>query len=89
MNIYSPYNHTGIISFSINGLDSSQVSNILDDKYHIATRPGLHCAPMIHRYLGTIKNGLTRISLSYFTKKSEIDKLIKAIEEIVIDTMKK
>lgn len=75
---------SGVISIAITGKDSSSISNILDEKYKICTRSGLHCAPLIHKYLGTKSQGLTRISLSYFNHKSEIKKLIKAVTDIAL-----
>ncbi len=76
--------NAGVISFDIKEKDSSFVATELNEKYGICTRSGLHCAPLIHKYLGTKSKGLTRISLSYFTKKSEIKKLIKAVTEIAL-----
>ena len=77
--------NSGVISISIKGKDSSVVSNILDEKYNICTRSGLHCAPRIHKYLGSHKTGLTRISLSYYNTDREINKLVNAIKEIALD----
>ena len=76
---------SGVISILIKGKDSSLVSNILDEKYSICTRSGLHCAPRVHKYLGTNKTGLTRISISYYNTKREIKKLITAIKEIALE----
>ena len=81
------YNHTpksGVISFVVKGKDSNEVSNILDEEYDIATRSGLHCAPLVHKYYKTIKNGMTRISLSYFNTKREIYKFIVALKKIAL-----
>ncbi len=76
---------SGVISIGIKGKDSSYVSSVLDEKYHICTRSGLHCAPLIHKYLGTKSQGLTRISLSYFNHKSELKKLVYAITDIALN----
>lgn len=75
----------GIASISIKNKDSVEVTKILDEKYNIATRSGLHCAPLIHKYLGTLKKGLTRISISYYNNKQDIRKIVKAIEEIALN----
>lgn len=83
--VYSGEHKSGVVSITIKGKDSSEVSNILDDKFSIATRSGLHCAPLVHKYYKTLKNGMTRISLSYFNKMKEIKKLILAIEKIALD----
>lgn len=82
---YSNNTHSGVVSFAIKNKTSSEVSQILSNKYNIATRSGLHCAPMVHKFLGTTKNGLTRISISYFNKTRDIKKTIQAIEEIALD----
>lgn len=76
--------NAGVISIDIKGKDSSILSTELDEKYGICTRSGLHCAPLVHKFLGTKSKGLTRISLSYFNKKSELKKLILAIKEIAL-----
>lgn len=81
---HSTNTHSGVVSFTIKNKDSVEVSNILDEKYNILTRSGLHCAPLIHKHLNTIKSGMTRISLSYFNKKSDIKKTIKALKEIAL-----
>lgn len=77
--------HSGVLSIKIAGKDSVQISSILDEKYKICTRSGLHCAPLIHKYLNTTKEGLTRISISYFNSKKDILKLINAVKEIALD----
>ena len=80
--LFSTNKHSGVVSFVVKGKDSSEVSNILNEEYNIATRPGLHCAPLVHKYMGTLKNGMTRISISYFNKMSDIKKAIVAIKKI-------
>ncbi|MBE5757500.1 MAG: aminotransferase class V-fold PLP-dependent enzyme [Clostridiales bacterium] len=82
---YGSNPHSGVVSIKIDNIDSSEVSTILSEKYNIYTRSGLHCAPLVHNYFDTTKNGLTRISLSYFNKLSEIKKLITAITNIAIE----
>ena len=77
--------NSGVISFIVKDKDSSEVSNILDEKFGIATRSGLHCAPLVHKYYKTLKNGMTRISLSYFNTKREIKKFITALEKIALE----
>ena len=52
------------------------------DGWDIATRPGAHCAPLMHRALGTERRGIVRPSTSWFTTADEIDVAIGAIREI-------
>jgi len=82
LKIYSlPQNKYGVISFEITNHDSVEVAQYLDEKFNIAVRSGLHCAPLTHKYFKTEKNGLVRVSLSFKNKKSEIDKLIFALNK--------
>lgn len=72
----------GVVCFNIKNQDSTTISNILDEKYNIATRGGLHCSPLAHEFLGTTKTGAVRISIGFFNTKKQINKLIFAIKEI-------
>ncbi len=74
--------NSGIIAMNINGFDSTQISYILNENYNIATRAGLHCAPLAHETLGTKESGVVRLSLGCFNTISEIDYTISAIKEI-------
>lgn len=71
-----------LVSLNIRDLPSSEVSLILDEKYDIQTRPGAHCAPLIHEKLGTVDQGLVRFSFSYFNEMEEIEEGIRAVKEI-------
>lgn len=73
---------TGIVSFNLSDMDSSEFSLILDEKYEMQTRPGAHCAPLIHKHFGTENQGIVRFSFSYFNTEEEIDAAIKAVKEI-------
>lgn len=82
--VFSGNFNSGVVSFTIKNKDSSTVSNILNEEYNIATRSGLHCAPLVHKYFKTLKNGMTRISISYFNSKKDINKIISAIQKIAL-----
>lgn len=71
----------GILSFNIGDIPSSKVSLGLDS-YGICVRGGLHCAPSIHKKLGTMSQGAVRLSFSYFNTIKEIDAFYKAIKAI-------
>lgn len=71
-----------VISFNLGDLDSAEVSYILDDEFGIITRGGLHCAPLIHRRLGTIEQGAVRVSLGAFSTEQEIEVFLEAIRAI-------
>ena len=72
-----------IVSINIEDMDSSQVSSILYAEYGISTRPGAHCAPLIHRALGTVNQGMVRFSFSYTNTFEEVDEVIEALKNII------
>jgi cysteine desulfurase / selenocysteine lyase len=74
--------NSGIIAFNFEEVDSTEVSYVLDKVYGVASRAGLHCAPMAHETLGTLKRGIVRLSVSCFNTIDEIDITINAIKEI-------
>ena len=63
-------------------MDSGEITFLLDSEYDIATRSGIHCAPLAHKTLGTLEQGAVRFSIGYFNTKEEIDKAIEALKEI-------
>ena len=71
-----------VVSFNIGNLLPSDVGYILQNSYGITVRTGLHCAPLIHRRLGTEKYGTVRVSLSDFTTLNDLQALVKAVSEI-------
>ena len=79
---YKTDNRVSIVALNIGEIDSSKISDILSNDYNIATRPGAHCAPLMHKALGTVNQGIVRFSFSYFNTFEEIDKGIEAIKEI-------
>ncbi len=72
----------GIMSVNIKGLQPDEVGAVLDNTFNIAVRPGLHCAPFIHRKIGTFPEGMIRISPGYFNTMDEIEETISGLKEI-------
>lgn len=72
---------SGIISFNYKDTPSSFVASELDRR-GICVRGGLHCAPSIHKKLGTLDRGAVRISFSYFNKTSDVEQLYRAMRQI-------
>ena len=52
-----------VVSFTHNKQTASEIATILDDSHAIIVRPGLQCAPLIHKTLGTSANGTVSYSL--------------------------
>ena len=74
-----------IVSLNIRDYDSSEVSDELNMEYGIVTRPGAHCAPLMHRALGTVEQGAVRFSFSYFNTEEEVDTAIRAVRELACE----
>ena len=74
--------HTAIVSLNIGDMDAGEVADILFEQYNIAVRAGAHCAPRLHRALGTTGQGAVRFSFSYFNSAEEVDRAIFALKDI-------
>jgi cysteine desulfurase / selenocysteine lyase len=72
----------GTISFRSEALPAAEVGGILDQAFEIAVRPGLHCAPYIHRSIGTFPDGAVRASPGAFNTVEDVDQLAEALAEI-------
>lgn len=70
------------LSFRSDMLPAAEIGGILDQAFDIAVRPGLHCAPYIHRALGTFPDGTVRVSPGAFNTEDDIDRLTQALAEI-------
>ena len=87
--IYSPSDmkkNSGIVAFTINNCDSSDVSYLLDNRFKIACRSGLHCAPLAHAFFNTLKSGIIRFSTGLFNTNGEIDYTVESVAKIVNET---
>jgi cysteine desulfurase family protein len=75
--------HISIFSFNVNGLEAVNTSTMLDVDYNIASRSGLHCAPLVHEQLGTDNiHGAVRFGIGPFNTEEDIRTAIEAIKEI-------
>jgi len=77
-----PNMRTGVISINIDNKDSSEMCNLLDERYSIAVRGGLHCAPLAHKTIGTFHQGTIRFSYGVFNNLDEVKSCIRALEEL-------
>ena len=74
-----------IVALNVGDYDSAAVADELSESYDIAVRPGAHCAPLMHKALGTTDQGAVRFSFSWFNTEEEIDTAVRAIREIAED----
>ena len=71
-----------VISFNLKNIDSEKTAQILNDRFNIAVRSGLHCAPLAHKCFGTLEKGTVRAVISSFTTQSEVNYLVNSISQI-------
>lgn len=74
-----------VVSLNIGSYDSSEVSDELSYTYGISTRPGAHCAPLMHQSMGTVDQGMVRFSFSWFNTEEEVDTAVRAVRELAED----
>ena len=72
----------GSLALNREGYTASEVGMILDNAFEIAVRPGLHCAPYLHRELGTAPEGAVRISPGYFNTEEDMERCLSALEQL-------
>ena len=76
-------NHLATVSMNVDGFEAGNVGTMLDVDFDIATRTGLHCAPLVHEQLDLVKiHGAVRFAIGPFNTEAHIDKAIAAITEI-------
>lgn len=73
----------GVVSLSTDKMDIAELAFILADKYGIATRVGLHCAPNAHKTLGTYPTGTLRFSFGWHNTAEEVNIALQALEEVL------
>ncbi len=71
-----------IVLLNIGEYDSGEVSDALLTDYEISTRPGGHCAPLMHEALGTKEQGAVRFSFCHYNTDEEVETAIRAINEL-------
>ena len=79
---FTTYDRAPIVTLNVRDYDSAQVSDVLAEQYGIATRPGAHCAPRLHRALDTVAQGAVRFSFGYYNTDHDVDAAIEAVKEI-------
>lgn len=80
--VYTNETKCGVVSFNLKTLDSTFIADILDDN-GIAVRAGLHCAPLVHKTLGTLTQGAVRASIGVDNTDKDITTLLTVLESIM------
>ena len=82
---FSGKERCAIVTLNVRDYDSSEVSDALFMDYGISTRPGAHCAPLMHEALGTVEQGAVRFSFSHYNSMDEIEIAINALKELAAE----
>jgi cysteine desulfurase / selenocysteine lyase len=78
-------NHIAVASFNVDGLEAGDTGTMLDVDFNIASRTGLHCAPLVHEQLGIDKiHGAVRFGIGPFNTAEDIEAAIHAVSEIAV-----
>ena len=71
-----------IVSLNLGGEDSARVADVLWEDYGICVRAGAHCAPLMHKALGTVEQGVVRFSFSHTNTEEEVRTAAKAVRTL-------
>jgi cysteine desulfurase family protein len=89
--VYGPTSareRVGLVSFTSQGIDGHEFAAILDSAYRVQGRAGLHCAPLMHKFLGTFaRGGTVRLSCGPLNTLAQIDFAANAIGEISLQAV--
>lgn len=83
--IYGSFDETDrapIVSLNFGDEDAARAADILWEDYGICVRAGAHCAPLIHKALGTVEQGMVRFSFSHQNTETEVLRAAEAVCEL-------
>ena len=83
---FSARERAPIVTVNLGNYDSAEVADELAERFGIATRPGAHCAPRLHRALGTAEQGAVRFSWSCMNTMEETERAISALRTLAEET---
>jgi selenocysteine lyase/cysteine desulfurase len=73
----------GVVTIATPGSDTNALATALDREFGVCTRAGLHCAPEVHRMLGTLETGALRFSLGWASTEEDVDQALRGVDEVV------
>jgi cysteine desulfurase/selenocysteine lyase len=74
---------TAVVSFTAEGRRVSEIGLRLDEDFGVMSRVGLHCAPALHKTVGTFPEGTVRLAPGVFTTKDDVEYTVDAVKQIV------
>lgn len=72
-----------LVTIVADAVDAPTLAGRIDREFGVLTRPGLHCAPEVHRVLGTDKTGAVRFSLGWSSTTADVDRALDAVAQVL------
>ena len=87
--ILSPPDPDGvaIVTITADGIEPAALAERLDRDHRVMTRAGIHCAPEVHRILGTVETGAVRFSLGWASTEEDVDAALAGVDAVVRSVM--
>jgi cysteine desulfurase / selenocysteine lyase len=73
---------SAVVTFVSAHVSPGEIARRLDVEWQVMARAGLHCAPEVHRLLGTIESGAVRFSLGWKSTEEDVDRAVEGVEAI-------
>ena len=80
---HSGVEKVGVVSFVPSAMDPGELCDTLSRQGY-ALRAGLHCAPSIHQWLGTLETGACRASVGIYNTRQDVDALCRAVQACLL-----
>lgn len=77
----------GIVTLVSDRMDPARLAHLLDTRFGILTRAGHHCAPEVHRLLGTTQSGALRLSVGWGSEERDVDRVVEALDALTRSPM--
>ena len=83
LRVLSPPGPDGVpvVTVKADDMDAATLAGRLDCDFGVQTRAGLHCAPEVHRILGTTDEGAVRFSLGWASTREDVDAAVNAVAQ--------
>ena len=83
--VHSPAAADGvpIVTITSDRIDPGTLAARLDREHGVLTRAGLHCAPEVHRLLGTDATGALRFSLGWSSTEDDVERAVAAVQSVL------
>ena len=76
---FSGWDRAPVVALNLGEEDAGIISDYLAREHQIYTRSGGHCAPLMHKALGTEKQGVVRFSFGYHNTMEEVAQTVEAL----------